>query len=100
MTSAEIRGSLANVQNNEFVSDMQSQIHQVISTLVSFLSNQPGDTSQSHAEMDELVKRDNILENFLAAEAGSPEAVRNRALYHLKRIYDTITQIAAGVGVP
>ena len=91
-------GSLANVQNNELVTDMQSRIHQGISTLVSFLTNQQGKWEQSPAEMDELVRRDNVLENFLAAEAGSADAVRNRALYHLKRIDDTITQISSGMG--
>ena len=93
-------GSLANVQNNELVSDIQSRIHQAIATLNSFLASRQGEAGQSPPEMDELIRRENILENFLAAEAGSTDAVRNRALFHLKRINDTITQIAAGVGAP
>jgi hypothetical protein len=93
-------GSLANVQNIELVSDIQSHIHQAIDTLNSFLANRQGVAGQSPAEMDELIRRENVLENFLAAEAGSSEAIRNRALYHLKRIDDTIFQIASGLGSP
>jgi len=93
-------GSLVNVQNNELVSDIQSRIHQAIATLNSFLASRQGEAGQSPPEMDELIRRENILENFLAAEAGSTDAVRNRTIFHLKRINDTITQIAAGVGAP
>jgi uncharacterized membrane protein YgaE (UPF0421/DUF939 family) len=91
-------GSLANVRNNELISEVQCQIHAVIQALNGHLANRQGKAQQSAPEMDELARREDVLENILATEAGSTEAVCNRALYHLKRIYDTITQIASGVG--
>ena len=40
------------------------------------------------------------LEDILTADADSEEGVRNRAIYHLTRIHDTILQIASGLGAP
>jgi hypothetical protein len=93
-------GSLANVQNNELVTDIQIHIHKVIEALNNFLANRKGEEGETSGEMDVLISRENVLDTFLGVEAGSPDAVRNRVLYHLTRIYDSITQIASGVGAP
>jgi hypothetical protein len=81
-------------------SELQIHIHQAIEALNGYLVNGQNGEVQTPTEMDEMARREDFIEIFVAAEAGSTEAVRNRALYHLKHIYDTITQIASGVGVP
>ena len=91
-------GSLAGVKDKELVSEIQSHIHQAIDALVGFLANRQGVEKETPEDIDKLARRVTILEDFLTTEAGSTDAVRNRALYHLKRIDDTILQIASGLG--
>ncbi len=91
-------GSLASVRDNELISNFQSHIHEAIVALNGSLANQQGNAIQPLAEIGEWVKRETVLQELLTAEAGSVESVRNRALYYLKRIDDTILRIASGLG--
>jgi len=93
-------GSLDNTSDKEIISAIQAHIHQAIVAVNSFLANQKGEEGQSLANLGEQAKLANVLDEFLTVESGSGEAIRNRALYHLKRIDDTILQIASGLGAP
>lgn len=93
-------GSLANAQDNELISYIQLEIHQAIEALNGFLADRQGEKLQLSEDTDRRAKMETILQEFLTADVGSTDAIRNRALYHLKRIYDTILQIASGLGAP
>jgi hypothetical protein len=93
-------GSLENTQDNELISAIQLHIHQAIVALNSFLANQKGEEGQLLTKPGGQAKLANVLDEFFTVEPGSGEAIRNRALYHLKRIDDTILQIASGLGAP
>lgn len=93
-------GSLAGVPGNELVCDLQAQIHQAIAALNGLIAKRQGEETQLPAELNGWAAREVLVEDLLAAEAGSAEAVRNRALYHLKRIHNTVLQIASGLGMP
>jgi len=51
------------------------------------------------ADLGKRAEQEMVLEDMLTAETGTGEAVRNRVLYHLMRIDDTILQIASGLGI-
>lgn len=93
-------GSLAAVQGKESITDFQSRIHEAIHVLNAFLADRQGEALQPQAGLGGMANREALLDGFLSAEAGSADAIRNRALYHLKRIYDTILQIGSGLGAP
>ena len=91
-------GSLVGVKDNKIISEVQSHIHQTTEALNNYLVNQQGQESQLSANDARRAQRESALEGLLSAEPGSTDAIRNRALYHLKRIDDTILQIASGLG--
>ncbi len=93
-------GNLAGVKGNDLISDIQLHIHQAIDALNAFLANRQGDALQPLADTVGGAWRQLVLEDLMTTEAGSVEAVRNRALYFFKRIDDTILQIASGLGAP
>jgi hypothetical protein len=93
-------GSLTSIPEDDLVPDMQARIHLAIDGLRGYLVNGQGEGMQSSQEISGRTNRETILEDFLTAEAGSKGALRNRALFHLKRIHDTIQQIASGLGAP
>ena len=91
-------GVLAGVKSADLIQGIQSQIHGNVSALNNFLTQGQGDGMLSLDALGEQVKSEVALDEILTAEAGSPEAVRNLAVYHLMRIDDTILQIASGLG--
>ena len=93
-------GSLDNIQDSKLISAIQSHIHQAIVALNGFLANPQSEEGQLAVKPGGREKLANVLDEFLIVEPGSGEAIRNRALYHLKRIDDTILQIASGLGAP
>ena len=93
-------GSLENTQDNELISAIQLHIHQAIVALNGFLANPQSEEGQLLTKPGGQAKLANVLDEFFTVEPGSGEAIRNRALYHLKRIDDTILQIASGLGAP
>lgn len=93
-------GSLAGIPEDDLVSDMVARIHQAINALNDYLANGQDGGMQPSQEIRGRANRETLLEDFLTAEAGSTDALRNRALFHLKRIHDTILQIASDLGAP
>jgi hypothetical protein len=91
-------GILTGIKDANVISEMQSHIHENISALNGFLANGQGKEMQPLAKLRNRAKQENVLGEMLTAEAGTEEAVRNRVLYHLTRIDDTILQIASGLG--
>jgi uncharacterized membrane protein YgaE (UPF0421/DUF939 family) len=93
-------GSLVSIPEADLVSDMQARIHLAIDAMNGYFANGQGGGMQPSQEIGGRDNRETILEDFFTAEAGSKDALRNRALFHLKRIHDTIQQIASGLGAP
>jgi hypothetical protein len=93
-------GSLTSIPEDDLVPDMQARIHLVIDELNGHLANGQTEGIQPSKGIGGRADRETILEDFLTAEAGSKDALRYRALFHLKRIHDTIQEIASGLGAP
>lgn len=84
--------------NPDLIQGIQSHIHANIIALNEFLKHGQGDGV--HNLSDFRREADITLDEILTPDAGSLNAVRNRAMYHLARIHDSILQIAAGLGAP
>jgi hypothetical protein len=93
-------GSLINIQETSLITNIQSHIHQTIVGLTGFLAHQPGEAGVSPEKPAGQLIPENVIGEYLSTESESSEAIRNRVLYHLKLIDDTIFQIAMGVGAP
>ena len=86
--------------NADLIQGIQSHIHANVIALNGFLTHGQGDGMHTLSDFREQAKSEINLDEILTAEAGSVDAVRNRAVYHLARIHDTILQIASGLGAP
>ena len=93
-------GILVDSEMAEQIRNIQFQIHANVEALNSYLAE--GQAAGEHALAD--LRRQSLpeiaLEEILSAGAGSEQAVRNRAIYHLARIHDTILQIGVSLGAP
>jgi len=86
--------------NADLLQGIQSHIHANVIALNDFLTHGQGDGMHTLSDFREQAKSEITLDEILSADAGSADAVRNRAVYHLARIHDTILQIASGLGAP
>jgi hypothetical protein len=95
-----VPGSLASIPEDDLVSGMQASIHLAIDELNGYLTIGRNAEMQPSQGIDGRANSEIILGDFLTADAGSKVALRNRVLFHLKRIHETILQIASGLGAP
>ena len=84
----------------EQIRNIQSQIHANVDALNSYLADGQGAGEHALADLRRQTIPEIALEEILSAGAGSEQAVRNRAIYHLARIHDTILQIGISLGAP
>ena len=85
---------------SDMIINIQSQIHANVDSLNSYLIERQGAGKHALSDLRRKTIPEITLEEMLTAEAGSAEAVRNRAIYHLARIHDTILHIAISRGAP
>jgi len=93
-------GILTDSKMADLIRNIQSQIHANVDALNSYLTEGQGVGKHALSDLRRQTLPEITLEEILTAEAGSEEAVRNRAIYHLMRIHDTILQIAFSLGAP
>jgi len=86
--------------NSDLVQGIQSHIHDNVSVLNGFLSQGQGDGTHTLDDLRKQAESEITVDEILTTEAGSPESVRNRAVFHLTRIHNTILQIASSLGAP
>lgn len=92
-------GVLADSMQSDLIRGVQSQLHANVIALNNYLALGQGEGMRSLSELRKHSMPEVTLEQILTAEAGSVEAVRNRAIYYIIRIHDSIFQIASGLGV-
>jgi hypothetical protein len=93
-------GILMDSKMTDLIKNIQSQIHTNVDALISYLTEGQGAGKHALSDLRRQTIPEITLEEILTAEAGSEEAVRNRAIYHMARIHDTILQIAISLGAP
>lgn len=91
-------GILKDSMQSNLIRSIQSQLHANVDALNQYLARGQGEENQPLSELSRQSIPEITLEEILSSEAGSVEEVRNRALYHLMRIHDTILQIVLGLG--
>lgn len=91
-------GVLVNDKYAYLLQGIQSEIHGNINNLINSLSQGQGDQVLSQSILADQINSDMVLKELLNAEIGSVEQVRNRAIFELRRIQETVMQIASGLG--
>jgi len=93
-------GVLTDFMQSDPIRSIQSRLHANVIALNNYLTLGQGEGMQSLSDLRKQTIPEIALEEILTAEAGSVEAVRNRAIYYLARIHDSILQLASGLGAP
>ena len=93
-------GILLDATMADLIRNIQSQIHANVEALNSYLTEGQGADKHALSDLRQQTMPEIALQDILTAQAGSEEAVRNRAIYHLMRIHDTILQIGISLGAP
>ena len=91
-------GILGEIQQADLIRAIQIHIHANIDALNNFLAKGQTDGMRTLSDFRTYAKQRSAWMRFFLPQAGSEEAVRNRAMYHLARIHDTILQIGSGLG--
>jgi hypothetical protein len=86
--------------NAHLIQGIQSHIHANLIALIYFLTLGKGEGMHTVSDFRNQVKSEIDLDQIFTTQTGPDEAMRNRAIYHLTRIHDTILQIALSLGAP
>jgi hypothetical protein len=92
-------GVLNGIKDADLTIAIQSNIRENIQALNTFLIDEQTNQALSLENSRKLVEQKIDLNEAISAFASPGEIVRNRAIYHLIRIEDTILQIAVGLGL-
>ena len=93
-------GSITDAKRADLICSMQRRIHANAENLVRFLAQGSKEEKQNPSDTPKQSSSEISLEKIEALEGGPAGAVRDRALFHLARINDSIAQIAEGIGAP
>jgi len=93
-------GILADFKQDELIRTIQAHLHTNVEVLTNSLAQGQSESNSILADLRRHAIPEVTLEELLTTETGSVEAARNRTVFHLARINDTIFQIASNLGAP